>query len=100
MCEPSQNPFGSNVFPQPHLGLFDIINIYKLIDKFHAKKNTQIDLIIKHNFVILKKKIIMENAKLLIQLILALGIYNVWIINYTKGSKYRGGKSTNMSEEF
>ena len=31
------------------------------------------------------------------ELILAFGIYNVWIINYTKGSKYRGGKSTNMS---
>jgi len=42
----------------------------------------------------------MENIKLVIQLILALGIYNVWIINYTKGSKYRGGKSNNMSEEF
>ncbi|MDC0378459.1 MAG: DoxX family protein [Flavobacteriaceae bacterium] len=42
----------------------------------------------------------MEYAKPIIQLILALGIYNVWIINYTKGSKYRGGNSTNMSEEF
>ena len=42
----------------------------------------------------------MEYAKPIIQLILALGIYNVWIINYTKGSKYRGGKSNNMSEEF
>ncbi|MEJ6698065.1 MAG: DoxX family protein [Flavobacteriaceae bacterium] len=42
----------------------------------------------------------MEYAKLIIQLILALGIYNVWIINYTKGSKYRGGSATNMSEEF
>jgi hypothetical protein len=42
----------------------------------------------------------MENIKLVIQLILALGIYNVWIINYTKESKYRGGKSNNMSEEF
>ena len=42
----------------------------------------------------------MENLKLLVQLILALGIYNVWIINYTKGSKYRGGNSNNMSEEF
>ncbi|MDB4014639.1 DoxX family protein [Flavobacteriaceae bacterium] len=42
----------------------------------------------------------MEYVKPIIQLILALGIYNVWIINYTKGSKYRGGKSNNMSEEF
>ena len=42
----------------------------------------------------------MEYAKPIMQLILALGIYNVWIINYTKGSKYRGGNSTNMSEEF
>ena len=42
----------------------------------------------------------MEYAKPIIQLILALGIYKVWIINYTKGSKYRGGNSTNMSEEF
>ena len=41
----------------------------------------------------------MEYAKPIIQLILALVIYNVWIINYTIGSKYRGGKSNNMSEE-
>jgi len=42
----------------------------------------------------------MENIKLLIQLIIALGIFNVWIINFGKKSKYRGGNASNMSEEF
>ncbi|MBL6649829.1 MAG: DoxX family protein [Flavobacteriaceae bacterium] len=42
----------------------------------------------------------MENIKLIIQIIIALGIFNVWIVNYGKKSKYRGGNATNMSEEF
>mgnify|MGYP000654314535 FL=1 len=42
----------------------------------------------------------MENIKLLVQLIIAIGIFNVWLINYSKSSKYRGGNANNMSEEF
>ena len=42
----------------------------------------------------------MENIKLIVQIIIALGIFNVWIVNYGKKSKYRGGNATNMPEEF
>ena len=42
----------------------------------------------------------MENIKLIVQIIIALGIFNVWILNYGKKSKYRGGNATNMHEEF
>ena len=42
----------------------------------------------------------MENLKLIVQLIIALGIFNVWLINFSKTSKYRGGNAGNMSEEF
>ena len=42
----------------------------------------------------------MENLKLIVQLIIALGIFNVWLINFSKPSKYRGGNAGNMSEEF
>ena len=42
----------------------------------------------------------MENLKLIVQLIIALGIFNVWLINFGKPSKYRGGNAGNMSEEF
>ena len=42
----------------------------------------------------------MENLKLVVQLIIALGIFNVWLINFSKPSKYRGGNAGNMSEEF
>ena len=31
----------------------------------------------------------MENIKLIVQIIIALGIFNVWIVNYGKKSKYK-----------
>ena len=42
----------------------------------------------------------MENLQIVIQLIIALGIFNVWIIRINKPSKYRGGNSKNMESEF
>ena len=42
----------------------------------------------------------MENLQIAIQLIIALGIFNVWIIRINKPSKYRGGNSENMESEF
>ena len=42
----------------------------------------------------------MENIKIIIQLIIALGIFNVWIIRLKKPSIYRGGDSENMESEF
>ena len=42
----------------------------------------------------------MENIKLIIQIVIAIGIFNVWLLNFKKPSKYRGGNSQNMTEEF
>tara|TARA_B110000196_G_scaffold113085_1_gene98339 strand:+ start:332 stop:694 length:363 start_codon:yes stop_codon:yes gene_type:complete len=42
----------------------------------------------------------MENTKLIIQVIIAVGIFNVWLLNFKASSKYRGGESQNMSDEF
>ncbi len=42
----------------------------------------------------------MESIKILVQTIIALGIFNVWIIRLNKPSIYRGGDSKNMESEF
>jgi len=42
----------------------------------------------------------MEKAKLIIQIIIAVGIFNVWLLNFKASSKYRGGDSQNMPDEF
>ena len=42
----------------------------------------------------------MENIKILIQVIIALGIFNVWIVRLNKPSFFRGGDSKNMESEF
>ena len=42
----------------------------------------------------------MENIKLIIHIVIAIGIFNVWLLNFKKPSKYRGGNSQNMTEEF
>ena len=42
----------------------------------------------------------MENIKIIIQVVIALGIFNVWIIRLKKPSMYRGGESNNMESEF
>ncbi len=42
----------------------------------------------------------MEPLKISIQIIIALSIYNVWIIRPKKSTIWRGGNAKNMSEEF
>ncbi len=41
-----------------------------------------------------------EIVRSIIQVIIAIGIYNVWIFRLAKSTKWRGGHSTNMQEEF
>ena len=42
----------------------------------------------------------MEWIKIAVQLIIAIGIYNVWIVRFGKATKWRGGSATNMKAEF
>lgn len=42
----------------------------------------------------------MQNLVILCQIIIALGIFNVWIIRYGKETNWRGGEAKNMKEEF
>lgn len=42
----------------------------------------------------------METASLICQLIIALGILNVWLLRPKQATAYRGGTAANMKEEF
>ena len=42
----------------------------------------------------------MELAVKIIQIIVALGIFNVWVLRYGKPTSWRGGDAKNMLEEF
>jgi hypothetical protein len=42
----------------------------------------------------------MDTAVLIIQVIIALGIFNVWLLRFNKATSYRGGGANNMKEEF
>jgi hypothetical protein len=42
----------------------------------------------------------MENLKIAFQIIIALSIYNVWIIRTSKATIWRGADAKNMKEEF
>jgi len=42
----------------------------------------------------------MEYISIIAQIIIALGIFNVWILRYNKPTRWRGGESGNMKEEF
>jgi len=42
----------------------------------------------------------MDILKIVFQVIIALGIFNVWILRYGKSTGYRGGNAANMKEEF
>jgi uncharacterized membrane protein YphA (DoxX/SURF4 family) len=35
-----------------------------------------------------------------LQIVIALGIFNVWLLRYSKSSSYRGGGAGNIEEEF
>ena len=42
----------------------------------------------------------METVSLIAQVVIALGIYNVWLLRFGKSTQWRGGTATNMKEEF
>ncbi len=42
----------------------------------------------------------MEKAVVVIQIIIALGIYNVWLLRFGKATEWRGGTAKSMREEF
>ena len=42
----------------------------------------------------------MQLIETIIQVIIALGIFNVWLLRYGKPSGWRGGNAKNMKEEF
>ena len=42
----------------------------------------------------------METIQNIIQIFIAIGIFNVWILRYGKSSLWRGGEAKNMKEEF
>jgi hypothetical protein len=42
----------------------------------------------------------MDVVKVVIQVIIALGILNVWLLRYGKPTAWRGGGAQNMKEEF
>lgn len=42
----------------------------------------------------------MDYISIIAQIIIALGIFNVWIVRYNKPTSWRGGESGNMKEEF
>ena len=42
----------------------------------------------------------MEWIKIAVQLIIALGIYNVWLVRFGKATQWRGGSATNLKAEF
>jgi hypothetical protein len=42
----------------------------------------------------------MEQLIIIIQVVIALGIFNVWILRFGKPTSWRGGAASNMTEEF
>jgi uncharacterized membrane protein YphA (DoxX/SURF4 family) len=42
----------------------------------------------------------MDIAVIVIQIIIALGIFNVWVLRFGKPTEWRGGSATNLKEEF
>jgi len=42
----------------------------------------------------------MDNLTIALQILIALGIVNVWVVRFGKPTAWRGGAATNMKEEF
>lgn len=42
----------------------------------------------------------MQSLVIVIQLVIALGILNVWLIRYRKATDFRGGNAKNLKDEF
>lgn len=41
-----------------------------------------------------------ETIRILVQVLVALGIFNVWLIRFGKSTKWRGGNAQDMRAEF
>lgn len=42
----------------------------------------------------------MDWFKIAVQIIIAIGIYNVWLVRFGKATEWRGGSATDMKSEF
>ncbi len=42
----------------------------------------------------------MNTVVMVLQVVIALGIFNVWIVRFGKSTEWRGGGAANMKEEF
>lgn len=42
----------------------------------------------------------LEISKIIAQVVIAIGIYNVWILRFSQATKWRGGDAKNMKDEF
>lgn len=42
----------------------------------------------------------METLQIILQVVIALGIFNVWFLRFNQKSAWRGGDATTMKEEF
>jgi membrane-associated phospholipid phosphatase len=49
---------------------------------------------------LLKLRVKMQSQILILQLILMLGLLNVWLVRFNKATPYRGGAAKSMREEF
>ena len=47
-----------------------------------------------------RRKIPMEYLTVIIQVVIALGIFNVWLLRFGQSTEWRGGDAKNMKEEF
>ena len=42
----------------------------------------------------------MDTIKMILQVVIALSIFNVWLVRYNKATKWRGGSAKSLKEEF
>jgi uncharacterized membrane protein YphA (DoxX/SURF4 family) len=42
----------------------------------------------------------MGTVGMIVQIVIALGLFNVWVLRYGKSTDWRGGSAANMKEEF
>ncbi len=42
----------------------------------------------------------MENLVIAAQIVIALGLVNVWVLRFSRATAYRGGRAQNLREEF
>lgn len=42
----------------------------------------------------------MDTIKIIIQIVIAVSIFNVWLVRYNKATRWRGGSAKSLKEEF